>query len=238
MKVPVKVPINKKLLVKAGQKVDFTTPFFEKTKSSMVELEIAKTLDFPPDKIFRFLKKVIGDSIKAGDLLAEKKGILSTKQFNSNITGIIREINHLNGNLVIELDGNESSVELCFFAGEIDNIEEEIVTLNVEKVFKADTAPFMGDLGAKIHYHVSPTQPISEEDVADRFIFISNISPLDHAKIEALGAKAYITNIQKSFKTKISQLILQNVDDYELILKEQFPFCISSPDLKSIFFYK
>ncbi len=77
MNLSFSLPQNSTCLLKVGQKVDFETPFFAGRKSEDVTILIAEKMGIPPAKIFTYLKKFVGDTVKKGDILAAKKGLLT-----------------------------------------------------------------------------------------------------------------------------------------------------------------
>ena len=65
-------------LIKEGDKVDFETPFFEKISQSTVTIDVSKKLDIDPGKIFRYLKKLVGEEIKKNQIIALKHSFLNS----------------------------------------------------------------------------------------------------------------------------------------------------------------
>lgn len=238
MKVPVKFPQSVELLISSGQKVDFSTPFFRRKAKKSIIIPLSDILKFKPEKIFLSLKKVIGDAIKKGDLLAENSSFLSSKQYYSSVDGIIKEIDHLSGTLTVELETDKDHVVLCFFAGEIETIGDDYLELKVDKAHKFDTAETSHYLGAPVFYIKGSENTVTEDNVADSCICAVEINPLDHAKIETFGAKAFITSTTTPKISNLSHIVLPNHEDFDHVLKEQYPFCIMGVDSKSIYFYK
>src|SRR5438067_2085971 len=103
------------LLVKEGQKVDFKTPLLETPVSTTISINIASHLGIAPSQIFLSIKKVVGENIQKGELLAQKKTLLSKKTFTSPYEGVLKEINHEDGTIVIEISEEDNSVVHCYF---------------------------------------------------------------------------------------------------------------------------
>lgn len=238
MKVPVKFPQSVELLIASGQKVDFTTPFFRKKSKKNVKIPISDILNFKPEKIFMSLKKVMGDTIKKGDLLAESSSFLSSKQYFSSVDGIIKEIDHLAGTLTVELESDKDHVVTCFFTGEIETIGDDYLELKVDKAHKFEVTETPHYLGAPVFYIGDSKNAITEDNIADRCICAVEIDPLDHVKIETFGAKAFITSATTPKINNLNHIVLSNHEDFDHVLKEQYPFCIMGVDSKSIYFYK
>src|SRR3990167_9697823 len=238
MKIPVRIPKNAELFLKLGQKVDFNTPFHRKKGKKMTRIPLAEILDFKPEKIFIVLKKVVGDTVKKGELLAEHQAMFSTKQYLSSVNGLIKEIDHNLGTITLELDSEGSQTTMCFFKGQVEAIDEGCIEVKVKKANKFDTRETKHYFGGSVHYLDVLNQPLTEDDIFQKCIFGLALNSLDQAKIETLGAKAFITHLNSPTNIKLKKIILQNVEDFEHIEKEKYPFCIIGVDNKSIYFYE
>ena len=238
MKIPVKIPENSELLIKSGQTVDLETPFHRSKGKKMTRIPLAEILGFKPEKIFMVLKKVVGDTVKKGDLLAEYQAMFSTKQYLSAVAGIIKEIDHNLGTVTLELDSEDSKVTMCFFNGLVDAIMGDHIEVKVKRSQKFDTRETKHYIGGPVYYINEINQPLTEENISKKCIFGVSINTMDQSKLETLGARAFITHINNSQNLNIKQIILQNSDDFEHIQKEQYPFCIMGVDKKSIYFYE
>lgn len=238
MKVPVKIPENSDLLIQTGQRVDFSTPFIQKKGRKKIEIPLAKTLNFKPEKIFLILKKLIGDTVKKGELLAENKAFLSTKQYYAEADGVISEINHHTGSITLEIDTQDSHLLNCFFSGEIAAIHDDFIEVAVKKMRKFELLePVQKVGGAAIFYLVNQAQ-CAEEDVENKFVCTTVIDPLAHIKIEAFGAEGYITDTKKEVPGTIKQIVLQNPEDFQDIHENKYPYCLIGPDYISIYLYE
>lgn len=238
MKIPVKIPKNAELLIKSGQTVDFTTPFHRSKGKKITRIPIAEILGFKPEKIFIVLKKGVGDTIKKGDLLAEYQAMFSTKQYLSSVNGIIKEIDHNLGSVTLELDSEDSKITLCFFNGQVDAVMDDHIEVKVKRSHKFDTNESKHYVGGAVYYINDIDKPLTEDNISQKCIFGISINPLDQAKIETLGARAFITSTNNLQNINVKQIILQNSDDFEHIRKEKYPFCIMGVDKKSIYFYE
>lgn len=238
MKVPVKIPENSEILIQTGQIVDFSTPFLQKKGRKKLQIPLARTLNFKPEKIFLILKKLIGDRVQKGELLAEHKAFLSTKQYFAETDGIIAEVNHATGNLIIEVDTDDSHVINCFFAGEVHAIHEDHLEIGVKKMNKFETLEPIEHYGGAQVFYLLNAGACAEEDVENRFVCTSIIDPLAHIKIEAFGAQGYITDTKKEVSGTIKQIVLQNPEDFKDINEHKYPYCIVGLDNTSIFLYE
>lgn len=236
MKVPVKLPDDAELLIQAGQSIDFSTPFLRKKATSTIRVPLAEILKFPPDKIFLSLKKVVGDSVQKGDLIAEHKGMLSTKQYFSSVDGIIREIDHLTGTMTIELESGEENIIPSFVMGEIESVGDGYIELKVNRAKKIDVEESTHYMGGPTFYIADVEKPLTEDDIFEKVIVGHNVNPLDHAKIETLGAKGFVSNTKVPLGG-IKQITIMNAEDLEDLMKEQYPYFITGVDKRTVYFY-
>ena len=238
MKIPVKIPKEAELLIKSGQTVDFGTPFHRSKGKKVTRIPLAEILGFKPEKIFIVLKKVVGDKVKKGDLLAEHQAMFATKQYLSSVNGIIKEIDHNLGTVTLELDSDNAKLTMCFFSGQVETVAEDYIEVKVKRADKFDTRETKHYVGGPVYYIHKVNEPLTEENIAQKCIFGISINSLDQAKIETLGARAFITHANNPQNISLKKIILQNSDDFEHIQKEKYPFCIMGVDKKSIFFYE
>jgi len=237
MKVPVKIPQNVEMLIEAGQRVDFTTPLLKSSGKKTIEIPIAEIMRFSPDKIFLKLTKTIGDRIQQGDLLAEDKGMFGSKRYFSQIDGILKEINHMAGALLIEQDGGEADVKHCFFTGEVEAIYDGYLDLKVKNAHKVETQDPVEYIGAEVFYSPQEGALYVEEDINGKCIVTSELNPMDHSKIEALGARGVIS-VRKFPSMTLTQIILHKPEDFEIILSKRYPFVIVGPEENTLYFYE
>lgn len=237
MKVPVKIPQSSEMLIEAGQRVDFTTPLMKRKGKKSIRIPVAEILRFSPDKIFLKLRKTIGDRITQGDLLAEDKSMLGSKRYLSQIDGILKEINHVDGSLIIEQNSEESDMMHCFFTGEVEAIYDGYLDLKVKNAHKAETADPIEYIGAELFYNPDGSGILVEEDIDGKCIVTAELNPMDHSKIEALGARGIIS-VRKIPSLSLTQIILPKPEDFEIILSKRYPFVIVGPEENTLYFYE
>lgn len=236
MKLLVKVPPHKELLISTDQEVDIGSPFLKITAPQRTTVPVAKTLGITPDKIFLHLKKFVGDAIKKGDVLAEAKSFFSNKQFLSDVDGILTEIDHQTGSVVVEAMGNESDVFNCFFKGTVVNVSPDVLELKVETGTEYPIFPVETYTGGLVTYHRGNV--LTEEDIENKFIFSEEIIPYDQIKLETLGARGFITINELKKPTELPTIKMKQVDHFEELFKARFPYCILGPDHTTMYFYK
>lgn len=238
MKIPVFIPPDVEVLVKPGQKVNFETPFIKKVSTEEVKISLASSLGISPDKIFLYLHKFVGDAVQKDELLAEKKSFMSTKQYLSEYTGTIKEINHYDGSLTVISQLSETFEERCYFQGEIEGMEGNTLVLKVahaKQYLLQEATPFFG--GPIFVYTPENASHVIEDDVNDKIIIADTIASYDHMKLEALGAQGFITVKPLEEKSAVPTGHLKEIKDFEEIAKGKFTCCMIAPDHTTIYIY-
>jgi DNA-directed RNA polymerase alpha subunit len=238
MKIPVIIPDGAKLLLKKGQKVDYDTVFVKRQSEDEMKLPIAASLGFSPDKIFMFLHKFVGDKVEKNEVLAERKAMMSTKQYVSEFSGVIKEINHNDGSVTLSTQADDSVEEYCYFKGEVEEIDGNVVLVKVgrgKQYQLHEPSSFFGGQ-VLIHEDTHPSQ-ITEEQVDSRVVVGDKIPSYDHMKMEALGAVGFILLQQPDDTSSVPVALLKQIADYEEIKKSKFTCCNIGPDRTTIYFY-
>lgn len=238
MKIPIAVPQGVEVLVKPGQKVTFETPFIKKISTEEVKISLANSLGISPDKIFLYLHKFVGDAIQKDELLAEKKSFMSTKQYLSEYTGTIKEINHYDGSLTVESQLSETLEERCFFQGEVESVEPGGIMLKVahaKQFMLQEAAPFFG--GPILLYTPENASQITEDAANGHVVLAEAITSYDHMKLEALGASGFITIKPLEEPASVPTALLKDPADLHEVSKGTFSCCMIAPDHTTIYIY-
>lgn len=239
MKLLVKIPSNTDLLITPGQDVDFHTPFIRKKTTLPKTIPVANILRFEPEKIFMNLRKLVGEQLRHGDLVAEHKTVFSTKQYFSEVEGTITEINHMTGSIVIEMESEEQNQLNCFFKGEVITIGDAHLELKVKKYKEFDIKPIKQYFGAETFYIPQNTIPIiTEDDVDNRFICAYEVKPFEQAKLEALGAVGLISPPGAPHSPALLDIVIQQAADFNTIMELQHPYCLIGEAQNTIYFYE
>lgn len=225
-------------IIKVGQKVEFNDPLFEKKESREVKIPLAQFLHIPPTKIFKTLKKFVGEEIKKGDLVAEKKGFLSHLKYYSEHDGTIKEINHHDGSVVLEIQTDESSTINSFFKGEIAALENNTITLKLDanKALQLQEASHTFG-GSVLIANIKELPNLAEDEVSNKIIFTEKIVPYELMKLEALGSQGFITSHPYVQKPSLPSAVLKNTEEFESVDRKKFPYCIINKDNNTIYFY-
>ena len=236
MTIKIKLPPHKELLLTLDQTVDYDTPFYRKSVAKLTTLPVAEVLGIAAEKIFLHLKKFVGEKVKKGDIIAEQKSFLSTKQYLSEVEGTLVEINHEKGTVVIETTAESTDIVNCFFNGVIAGISSEEISVKVGKFLeiKADnTANF---LGGPVFYY-TPKTTIVEEMIERKLIVAEKIPTYDIIKMEALGAKGFITLEGIKTATSLPKIKIKEQIDFKRVIDHKFPYCLIGDNPSTVFFY-
>lgn len=233
------IPANTNILVKEDSKLDFNTPLLEKKINTEISVDLAKKLKINPKNIFRYLKKLVGESINKGDLIALNKGIFFKKKFISPYDGIIKEIDHHRGTIIIELIEKEKKQFLSPFKGQVIKITKNSIQIKVGKYQEFSIKKTLNDFGGEILY-IDPDTSInlSADNTEDKIIVAEKINSFIQVKAEALGIKGFVTLQNLPQKTDINSVLLKNIDDFKKIIKNKFSYCIIISKSDKIYFYQ
>jgi len=238
MKIKVKIPESADLLIKPGQKVDFKTPLARNASTRNVSIPLAQLMHFEPTTIFRHLKKLIGEEIRKGDVLAEHKTLLTTKKYLNEVPGILREIDHDTGSVILEQASDAFESICCFFTGEIDGIYDGFLDLTVEDSHLAALQEKVPYLGAQVFYPHTDLSAVSDEDIDGFCVFLPKVNPFDSVKMEALGARGLIVTTKNPNITTIRQIILRDIKDFSHVGEKQYPYILVGHEPKTVLFYR
>jgi hypothetical protein len=228
-----------KILIKAGQKVDFDVPLYEEKKAEEVKIHLSQRLEISPNKIFDYLKKFVGEQVKKGDLLAVKKSFFEDKKILSEIDGLLKEINHNEGYILIDSAIKKEKTRHCFFKGEVRSVEKNQIKLNVNQLKDyriKESAGIGDDLGGRTFYLKEKQESFTEEEVDGRIIVGAELSSYQTTKLEALGARAFAT-LHHINHASIPSVIFKNIEDSKSAFNNQLPYCIIDGREGKIFFY-
>jgi hypothetical protein len=237
MIITFKIPDRSYCLLKLGQKVDFQTPFIEKKTAKDLEIDVANQLRINPKNIFRYLKKLVGDKVEKNEVLAEKKGLLTTIRSYSQQSGIIKEIDHNRGMIIIESTTSEKNKILSPFIGEVEKINKEELHIRLNKAEEFSTKNVDADFGGKTVYF-DHSKNYNSLELSEKIIITDKIDSFFQIKAEALGIKGLVTYEKLEEQTELKTAILKNIEDLKKIKKLSFPYCTVISQSAKIYFYQ
>lgn len=235
MIVNIAIPKNSKCLLKKGQEVDFNTPFLDTEENVNIQIPIANSLNISPSKIFNFLKKFVGENIKKGDIIAVKKGFFSSYKVICEHDGVIQEINHNEGIIIIQSEDGPKNKIPAYFKGEIQDIKNNIIHLKVKSANEFDITKSNNNFGGKTTYSKSDNILLSSE-IQNKILIAENLTDYDISKAEALGIKgiASTDNLCENSEVLCAQI---QKKDIEKIFDLKLPYCFIDKERSKIVFY-
>lgn len=216
MVVKLQIPESAEIHLTKGQKVTVHEPFYSQASHEDIVVPFARKLGIKPQDIFKHTKVVVGDQIKEGDVLGEKKRVIGTSKLTADSAGTVKRIDHLTGEIVISAISDRSRATPAFFSADVTDISEEDHTISVElgKTIEYDATGDI-DCGGMLNY--IPDKDFflcGEEDVKDRIILLDTVQSHIETKIEALGAEGVIF-VEGTPPTSIPSIQLKSASDFE-----------------------
>src|SRR3989338_5472304 len=210
-------------VLKEGQMVDFNSPFLQKKVEEEVDISVAKNLDVPPQKIFKYLKKFVGESIEKNEVIAVNKGLFKTKKIVSKYSGLIKEINHTNGSIVIVSKTEIENTVNSFFKGKVEKIKKNEIFVDVDRGEQFPAKNVSQNFGGKIFYLENDSDFLSD-NIIGNVIVCENITSYLKSKAEALGCQGFLSTT-KLEETGIPFAQFKNIVDFKKIIKSKFSYC-------------
>ncbi len=226
-----------KLLIKPGQKVDFNTSLLKENKRNEIKIQIARKLHIHPSKIFQSLKKVVGDQVVKGELIAEKKSFFSGKKYKSEYDGIIKEVDHVEGLLVLEIDSSEENERKSFFKGRVEEVNKDEIKLVVEKVKEFEGVNASSFFGGEVFY-LKNEYEICEDQVDGKIVVCESLSGINQIKIEALGAIGFVTQFKLHSTIDTPSVQIKEIDSWKEIFHRHLPYCFVDKRKNKVVFYE
>ncbi len=231
------IPSGNVCLVKAGNIIGFETPLFEKKIHQDIQVNISRELGIDPKSIFRYLKKLVGEKVNKGDVIAHNKGLFTNKKVRSPESGIIKEVDHHQGILIIETEDKKKNQILSPFKGEVEKISKDSLTINILKAQEFALKKAGEDFGGEVFY-LNSLSSLSENEISNKIFFCEQLSSYLQVKSEALGVIGYITMQELPENTKAFFAQIKNIDDVKKIEKLKYHYCTIVSKSAKIYFYQ
>ena len=223
---------GKKVAIKVGEKVDFSTPLYTSREKSEERIEVAGLLSIHPKRIFHHLKKNVGDRVILGDVLAEKKSLFTDKKITSHIEGVITEIDHIEGIILIETQ-KESQPERCWFAGYVEEISKKQIRIKIGKNHVVEAKYVERDFGGMAWFFSERADATPEYPIG----IVERATEYSVAKLEALGGRGLITTYKFEGTTLLPKAEFKLKDSYKEAVSRQFSYCFAQAHHSTIIFY-
>lgn len=237
MLISIPISVFDRCLLGEGQLVDFNTPFLEKKIEEENNISVAKNLNVPPQKIFHYLKKFVGESIEKNEVIAINKGIFTTKKIVSKYSGLIKEINHSDGSITISSKTKIDNTINAFFKGKVNKIKKNEVFVEVNKGEQFPAKNVSRDFGGKTFYSDNNPNFLSE-NLFNSIVVCNSITSYLKTKAEALGCQGFLSLTKLTYESEILYAQFKNINDYKKIIKLEFPYCTIINTSSIIYFYQ
>ncbi len=238
MTISFDISVPGKLLLTAGQTVDFDTPLARTVTKDIIRLQIALELGISNDKIFMHVSKIVGDTVEANEILATKKSTFGSKQISSPKSGIITQIDHETGSILIETSSENSGVTNCFFVGEVKEVKKSEVTLVVKSFDQYKLKDVVGDFGGEIIYrdelHLAD---LTEDDLSNSVILTESIKPSEAVRLDVLGANGIVTREDIKEKEGVNSAEVEDKSSWKSISTTKHTHCIVDKKNATMYLY-
>ncbi len=237
MLITISLPDTGKPVLKVGQTVSIGDLFVKGHEQEEVRIAIAELISIQPRYIFRHLKKNVGDSIVKDEIIAEKKSLLSSKKYASEFAGVIKEIDHIEGIILLEVSGEAEKEQRAYFAGEVAELEKREIHVKVKKGKEYESKQISQDFGGKTFFQKNNNQNLTEEDVQGNVFCCRSLVSYDQRKVEALGAVGIVSLHSLPEPSTIPFAKIAEIKDWEAVIDGNFPYCVTNKRRSTIYFY-
>lgn len=237
MIVSIPFPDKGKILFKVGQHVSIGDVFYKTHIQTEVRLSLATKLEFEPRHIFRHLKKNVGDKVDKDELLAEKKSLFSSKQYRSEYNGLIKEIDHIEGIVLLEVEQDGEQQKRAYFTGDVVEIEKREIKLKINKGKPFNAKDISIDFGGPIMIQSDNPNNLTEEEIKGKVYCSRKLFGYEQIKIEALGAVGIISLHSLSETSGIPFAQFSEIKEWEELSSSSFFYCIADKKNSKIYFY-
>lgn len=233
------IPNEADILVKKGDEINFNTILYQINSYEEKKIYLAENLQINPKNIFRFLKKFVGEKVEKDETIAIKKTLFSQKTIKSPVSGIIKEIDHHQGLIIIESLSDNSQKVFSSFKGIVEKVLKNELQIKINKAQEYQIKKTKTDFGGEVFY-LKENQffDIDSDQVENKIIISEKIPSFSQTKLEALGVKGFITLESLPNKTDFNFALIKNINDFEKIKKNQFPYCTILSKNDKIYFYQ
>jgi len=202
------------LKVKLGDKLEAGDIIAEAQISKSAKLNISELLHIKPDKLANHLLVKEGNAVRAGQLIAQKKGVFSSTTIKSPVSGAISLSSEL-GSILIQPQDKLSST-ICPCTAIVEEADSSSVIINSDKLVIAGSLGAgsalgeLRELGPDVDFY----------DVDDKFrgkiVVTTNLKSAVLAKMKALGVQGVIvdTSINSSALPFVVVNKISDLTDY------------------------
>ena len=119
----------------------------------------------------------------------------------------------------------------------MDKIKKNEITIEVDKIESFPIKNGLSDFGAETFY-LNKSSDLSSINISNKVIITDSLTSFIQTKIEALGAKGFVSLTKLPNLTELATVQIKNIDDYKKITKLQYPYCTVVALSSKIYFYQ
>lgn len=198
MNTKIYLPIDPsfKILVCESDVISGKTAIFQFPGLSHKEIiPVAGILHINPSSLPKYFKKQIGESVKLGETLVEKKGLLSHKLIKSPLAGKISEIDLKKGTMTLvggSLPGGQNYY--CPVSGKVKKIDKTQIEIETQAKVYYGTNGFGKEARGILNFYQEDSLGILDisGEIEKGIVVCKMITPEVTAKLEVLGAVGLI----------------------------------------------
>lgn len=238
MTITFSISIPGNLRIKAGQLVDFDTPLIKSVTTEGFRVNVSEELGIPNDKIFMHTSKIVGDTVVANEILAERKTTFGTKKIASPKAGVIKQIDHETGTLVVESVSEMSNTIFAYFKGNVKELKGTTVTLEVSSSDSYSLKDVAGDFGGEILYRDNQRLAnLSENDLRNKVVLTESIRLAETVRLDVLGARGIISKEDIKEKEGVYSAELEDKTLWPALITSSHTHCIVDKKNCTLYLY-
>ncbi|PIY72589.1 hypothetical protein COY87_00115, partial [Candidatus Roizmanbacteria bacterium CG_4_10_14_0_8_um_filter_33_9] len=177
-----------------------------------------------------------GDKVNKDELMAEKKSLFSLKQYKSEYEGLIKEIDHIEGIVLLEVTQEEQK-NCAYFTGEVVEINKQKLKLKVGKGKVFDVKDISVDFGGPVVFQKENPNILTEEEINKKVYCSRKLLGYEQMKIEALGAVGIISLHSLPEDSSIPFAQISEIKQWDELVSSSFLYCIADKKSSKIYFY-
>lgn len=229
------VVLDKNLKFKEGEKIDWSKKNLKEKSETDLVIYISDELKIAPKDIFKHLKVSLGDTVKKDDILATKKGFMSTTTFKTPVEAEIRKIDHQEGTITLAVS-DVIDVPFIFKAVFVKKEKTEFIFKVKSGVEIALVNSLPQSFGGTNEY-INKNWEVDLEKCENKVVVTKNIGAIDMAKLSALGPAAIVSYELSYANLSTPLLLLTNKTDWANLFEKKWQYCLYLANQKTVYFY-
>ena len=161
------------------------------------------------------------------------------KKFFSPVDGVIKEIDHQSGIIIVSDSKKEKKTVKSYFRGEVVSLKKDNFDLEIGKgegfSIKGSGVNFGGQT---LYPDENNIAQLNSADVNQKIVIIESVSTLTQSKMEVLGASGLVSLNQPPELNGVLLAQIKNQDDFKKIIAKKYPYCLVDYHSSKIYFYE